>query len=887
MQSESAIQILLVEDDQVDAQLLLHELKQSGFVVQCTRVETEAAFVAGLRPELHAILYDYRMPSFDPLRALQLVQERCPEVPFIIVSGSIGDEQAAAAIRHGATDYLLKDRLGRIGVALRQAFAQRQLKQSQLRAQEALRASEAQYRALAESIPQLVWMSRPDAHVEYVNLRVLAYSGRTMEQCLGQATFDLIHPDDLERMAEPWRQSLARGEPGEFEYRIRRADGQYRWHIMRSVAMRDGDGRIVKWLGTCTDIHDQKEAAALLARDAQLLAGVRDSIIVTDLAGIVTYWNKGATELFGWTAEEMIGRAYADRFPASMREQMVCELRERAAGSEWNGEFCDVRKDGSRVWIHSRVNRLNNASGEPAGVLGVAYDITARLQAEQALRLRDRAMQAISQGLLITDANQPDNPIIYASPAFERLTGYSSAEILGRNCRFLQGKDTDPASVAAVGAAIRNGSACQVELVNYRKDGTPFWNALTIAPVRDGDRVTHFIGVQTDVSERRRSEMRYRQGQKMEAFGQLAGGVAHDFNNLLTIINTGADLVLADLSQQDPQWELLSSIRDAGQRAAGLTSQLLTFSRKTIVEPKILDLNDVVEQLGKMLRRLLGEDISLVMVLDPRLRPVKVDPSQIDQVIMNLSINARDAMPTGGRLTVETKNVELRTADCPADSDYRPGHYVSLRVSDTGCGMTAAVQAKLFEPFFTTKAVGKGSGLGLATVYGIAKTYRGHVEVWSEVNRGTAVTVLLPATTGKRPEHDGSVAVQPVKGYETLLVVEDEPMVRRLLRVALEAQGYKVLEARDGEDAIRLADSHAGPIHLLLTDVVMPGLGGREVARQVLLRRSTARVLYISGYTDDAIVRHGVIEATDAFLQKPFTPSSLSRKVRELLDSHN
>lgn len=879
-----SFRVLLVEDSAADARLILYELRQAGLNPEVTRVDTEVDFLAHLDPSLDAILCDYKLPQFDAMRALELTRERCPDVPFLVVSGSIGEETAVHAIKAGAIDYLIKDRLGRLGPAVRQALEQRQLKQARHRAQEALRASEAQYRALAESIPQLVWITGIDGRLEYANQRFMEYTGLTFATLATMEPAQVVHPEDLTRLWLPWTATMQTEELQAIEFRIRRADGAYLWHIMRYVAIRDPDGQIVKWLGSCTDIHGQKEAADRLARDALLLASVRDSLIVTDPSGVVTYWNEGATQLFGWTAEEMVGRPHVERFPEHLRAALAKRISERTTGGDWAGEFEDIRKDGSRVWIHARVSPFTDASGRRAGILGVAYDITARLQAEEALRLRDRAIQAVSQGILITDPHQADNPIIYASPSFEQLTGYTAAEVLGRNCRFLQGKDTDPAAVDIIRTAVRERRAGTVELLNYRKDGTPFWNALTIDPVFDGERLTHFVGVQTDVTERRKLEAQYRQGQKMEAFGQLAGGVAHDFNNLLTIINGSAELLLAEFQLTDPRRDALAAIRDAGERAAGLTAQLLAFSRKTIVEPKVLDLNEVVEQIGKMLRRVLGEDIVFISILSSRLGRVKVDRGQLDQVIMNLSINARDAMPTGGRLTIETKNRELRAEQCPSSGDYRPGLYVQLQISDTGCGMTDEVKAKIFEPFFTTKEIGKGSGLGLATVYGIVKTYGGHVEVWSELNRGTVVTVLLPAVLEAPSPADTSSGAPSRRGNETLLIVEDEPAVRKFMRIALERHGYRVLDAKDGTDAIQAAERHDGPIHLLLTDVVMPGLGGREVAKRVQARHPETRVLYLSGYTDDAVVRHGVVESIDAFLQKPFTPSSLAKKVRDVLD---
>jgi CheY-like chemotaxis protein len=326
------------------------------------------------------------------------------------------------------------------------------------------------------------------------------------------------------------------------------------------------------------------------------------------------------------------------------------------------------------------------------------------------------------------------------------------------------------------------------------------------------------------------------------------------------------------------------AILEAGQKAAGLTAQLLAFTRKTIVKPKVLDLNEVVDQIGRILRRLLGEDIALITVLASGLQRVHVDPGQIEQVVMNLAVNARDAMPMGGQLTVETRNVTLQAQDIPSDADIEPGEWVQLSVSDTGCGMSDEVKAKIFEPFFTTKEVGKGTGLGLATVYGIAKTYRGHVSVMSAVGKGTRVTVWLPAFTDVTVTHAVSVLAPPARGTETVLLVEDEQAVRRLVRTALESQGYQVLEASCGEDALALAQHYHGVIHLLMTDVVMPGMGGHALAQQLQTHRGELQVLFVSGYMQDAVARHGVVESKSAFLQKPFTPIALARKVREVLD---
>ncbi|HEX4627818.1 MAG TPA: PAS domain S-box protein [Gemmatimonadales bacterium] len=460
----------------------------------------------------------------------------------------------------------------------------------------------------------------------------------------------------------------------------------------------------------------------------------------------------------------------------------------------------------------------------------------------------------------------------YTEPEFLALTirDIRPPEDLGR----LEDELQDRPDTGAVRTGIRHRT----------KDGRVLEVDLVARPIEFAGRQARLV-LARDVTAQRQLEDQLRQSQKMEAVGQLAGGIAHDFNNLLTAILGSAHLLLHATPAEDPRHEDVVEIKNAGLRAAELTRQLLAFSRRQVLAPKVLELNAVVATMYRMLRRLLGEDIELATTLDPGAGAVNADPGQLEQVLLNLAVNARDAMPTGGRLTVETQHLTLTAEHVERRHRLPPGDYVCLAVTDTGAGMDEATQAHLFEPFFTTKEVGKGTGLGLATVYGIVKQSGGYVWVYSEVGHGTTVKVYLPRVEGATETAPLVPAPQVVRGgTETVLLVEDAAPVRSLARKSLAARGYTVLDAADGPSALALATSHGGAIDLLVTDVVMPGMGGRELAERLAAVRPQMKVLYTSGYTDDAMVRQGVLTAGVAFLQKPFIPDTLARKVRDVLD---
>jgi two-component system, cell cycle sensor histidine kinase and response regulator CckA len=635
-----SVRILLLEDVPADAALIQRELTKAGLVFVSQRVDTRVAFEEALRvfsPDV--ILSDHGLPGFDGAAALQLVKERFPTLPVILVTGSLNEETAVEFMKAGAADYVLKDHLTRLPQSIKRALSESRLREERELAVAALRTSEEQYRALFENTPYPMWVFDLDTHkLLAVNGAAIAHYGYRREEFLALRIEDLRPPEDIPELER--------------------------------------------------------------------------------------------------------------------------HLATRPAGYRTTGPWRHRKKDGTIIQVETSGHEIPFA---------------------------------------------------------------------GRRAEFV---------------------------------------------------------VIDDVTERRRLEEQFRQAQKMEAVGRLAAGVAHDFNNLLTAILGTTDLMIEDVPADHPNREGLLDIRGAAERAAVLTRQLLTFSRQQVVSPRVLRLNELITDLVKLLRRLLGEDVTIATALTPDCGPVKADPGQLEQVIVNLSVNARDAMPNGGRLMLETKNVDL-DGDYPTERVTIPaGRYVMLAVTDTGTGMDAKTKARIFEPFFTTKPVGKGTGLGLATVYGVVQQSGGYIWLYTEPGHGTSFKIYLPRVDAVETETAAEASLAGVlDGSETVLVAEDEEAVRQIIEKALDAHGYRVLSARDGAEALERASVYAGQIDLLVTDVVMPDMNGRELSRRLVETRPNLRTLYLSGYTDDAILHRGVLQQGVAFLQKPFSLRMLARKVREVIEA--
>lgn len=633
--------------------------------------------------------------------------------------------------------------------------------------------------------------------------------------------------------------------------------------------------------------RERTEASERQANDLlrAVVEGSSDAIFIKDLDGKYLLFNQAAAEFVGMSVDDVLGQDDQTLFgPEEAQRVMENDRRVMLSNRTWTQEEKLTAAGVTRTYLATKCP-YRDAQGRVIGVLGISRDISDRKKNEEMLRLQDRAIQAVPQGIIIADPNQPDTPIISASAGFERLTGYRADEVIGRNCRFLQGKDTSPEAVKQLREAIAAGKACTTEILNYRKDGSPFWNAVSLTPVFDNEgHLAYYVGVQLDITAQKKLEDQLRQANKMEAVGSLAGGVAHDFNNILTIICGNSEYVLADSGLKAELREAVQEIRDASERAAALTQKLLAFSRQTMLELRVVDMNEITVDTGRILRRLIDESILINLVLAPNLRPVRLDPTQFDQILINLAVNARDAMPHGGQLTIETSNVFLDEEYALLHPGCATGSHVMLAVTDTGCGMKPEVVERIFEPFFTTKAPGKGTGLGLPMVLGIVQQSGGCIHVYSEPGRGTTFKIYFPAVDDQSAAAEDATVLDSLKGRETILVVEDEGGVRKLTLRYLAQYGYEVIAASNADEALHVALSHPGTIDLLLTDVVMPNGSGPELAEKIREHLPHVNVLYMSGYTDDTVVRHGLLHSEVSFIQKPFGSLGLARKVRSILD---
>ncbi len=634
--------------------------------------------------------------------------------------------------------------------------------------------------------------------------------------------------------------------------------------------------------------YREGKTAATIRRHQMAMDSAMDSMAMVSPQGKYTYVNESFVRMLGYaSADEILGRSWDEvndpRDLSSVRNEMNFALAEKG---KWFGALTVHSKSGL-IPLEAAVTRLPDG-----GVVTISRDVSDRRRAEifraEAEAKYQTLVEQVAAISYIAELGM-DGQWLYVSPQVEAMFGFPADEWLAQSRDWVQNIHADDRTIveAAEEASLR-GERFQAEYRIIRKDGRVIWVSDTAVVVPGSDAHPLMEGIIVDITDRKLLEGQLQQARRMEAVGRLAGGIAHDFNNLLTIIKGYTELGLTRAKASPEVRADLERIEDASERAGGLVRQLLAFSRRQVLQPKVLDLNAIVEGLDKLLRRLMDEAIEMKTVVGKDLGRIKADPGQIEQVIMNLVVNARDAMPEGGRLTVETENVELDSAYARDHVTVRPGRYVMLAVTDTGMGMSPDTIAHIFEPFYTTKESGRGTGLGLSTVYGIVKQSGGYIWVYSEPGHGTTFKVYLPRVEDaveSLPAEKIDGVDRNRAGTETILLVEDEPQLRELTASVLVARGYSVVEAKNSDEAEQLANKYGAKIQLLLTDVIMPGISGRELAKKLLVRQPSLRVLYMSGYTYNVIAQGGTLERGVAFLQKPFTPRVLVEKVREVLDA--
>jgi PAS domain S-box-containing protein len=781
---------------------------------------------------------------------------------------------------------------------LEQEIRERQL------AEQGRRESEEKYRLLVSQIPAMVFQGYGDWSIDPLDEKIKVLTGYSKEDFDSRRVkwCDLIPAEDLDYAAKVFIEALKTDKSYVREHRLRRKDGEIIWVQCRGQIFLNDQGKVDHISGVSFDVTQRRLAEEAVREGerflADIFASIQDGINILDTDYNIIRVNPTLERWYDH-ARPLVGKKCYEVIHGQQEPCESCPYRQTLETGKAAYKVTPRKgKDGAEVgWIEVFVFPIMDlATGQVKGVIQHIRDITERRQAEEALQERERFLTSIFASIQ-DGINVLDNEfnIVRVNQAMERA--YAQAmPLVGKKCYEAYHGRREPCDICPARTTLETGGAAREMITEKGAEGEIFrYVELFTFPLLDmsSGQMQGVVEYVRDITARqqaeealRQSEEQLRQAVKMEAVGRLAGGVAHDFNNILTAITGYSDLLLLNLDQQDPQRQDVQDILVAADRAASLTRQLLAFSRKQVLQPQRLDLNRVVANMDKMLRRIIGEDIDLVTVLGPELGTVTADPGQIEQVVMNLAVNARDAMPQGGKLTIETVDVDLDAAYAQNHLEAQPGPYVMLAVSDTGVGLDQEAQARIFEPFFTTKELGKGTGLGLSTVYGIVKQSGGLIWVYSEPGKGTTFKIYLPRLDGAGISAglvQASAASE--RGSEIILLVEDEDMVRHVARRILARLGYTVLEAASGLDALVVSREHAGPIHLMLTDVVMPGMSGWEIMENLKPQRPGMKVLFMSGHTENAIVHHGVLNPGTAFIQKPFKHDFLAHKVREVLDN--
>jgi PAS domain S-box-containing protein len=764
------------------------------------------------------------------------------------------------------------------------------------RAEEALGRSEARFRALIENSSEAVVLARADGSISYASPALLRLLGRTSTEVARSRLADLVEPSERAALEGALEGVLATTSAASvLELRAVHRDGSQLW-LELTFANQLDDPAVCAVVVNLRDVTERQNALARLRaaeeRYRRIVETTSEGVWLTDADAKTTYVNQRMGEMLGYQPAEMLGVPAFEFVDAALRPELEGLLERRLAGSGETHERRYRKKDGSALWALVKTNPLFDDSGSYEGALALLTDVTERWQSQAAQNQLAALVNSSEDAITGADSH---GVITSWNRGAERLYGYSAHEVIGRSLELLMPRDAWDAELK-LQQRVQAGEAVPAhETVRLGKDGLRVEVSLAVWPIRDPHgRVVGSGRLARDLTERRKAEAQLErsrrqllQSQKMEAVGNLAGGVAHDFNNFLSLIITFASLALDNLQPGSPAHADVEQVVSAAEKAADLTRQLLTFSSQGIVEPQLVDLGQRISNLQTLLARLLGENVRLRIQVPPEPTLIHADPVQIDQVVMNLALNARDAMPQGGPLLIEVGLVHLDAEYAAAHPEVTPGPHVLLVVTDEGTGIAPEALDRIFDPFFTTKPKGKGSGLGLSTVFGIVKQVGGHLVVSTQPGEGTSFRIYFPQPA--RPTLRPHVARQPASalgGSETLLLVEDDDTLRAALRTVLVKHGYRVLEAQNGPEALMISEQFRLPIHLVVTDVIMPRMSGPELAPQLAAERPGLKVLYVSGYAEGLDVSERMLEEGSKYLAKPMTPTALLSKVREVLDAN-
>jgi PAS domain S-box-containing protein len=885
------LRVLLVEDRDSDAEIVLRELRNGGFAPEWERVETEAGFLDSLQRDFDVILSDYSMPQFDGLRALALVKLRAPEIPFILVSGTMGEETAVAAMKQGATDYLLKDRLARLGSAVSRALEQSGLRRHKARAEEASRESEERFRQLAENIQEVFWLADPTKKaILYVSPAYETMWGRSRAAVYADphSWLDAIHPEDKEAVRQAALTKQAAGTYDE-EYRIVRPDGSIRWIRDHAFPVRNGAGEIYRVVGVARDITERKQAEDAIheseERMRSVLESALDCVITMDHQGRVVEFNPAAERTFGYKREGAIGQLLADLIiPPASRERHQDGLARYLSTGEAvvlgkRIELTGMRSDKSEFPLELSITRMG--SQEPPMFTGFIRDITERKQAENRLREQARLLDLAQDAIMVRDM---EDRIEFWNHGAEKLYGWMAAEVHCRQASSFLHEEHPSAALAAKMAVTESGK-WSGECKHLRKDGDSVMVRSRWTLVRDELGVPQSILIiNTDITEQKKIEEQFLRAQRLESIGTLASGVAHDLNNILVPILMAAPLLRDDMPEAERE-KLLAIVQSSAERGASIVKQVLTFARGADGDRVLLQPIYLVQEIVKIVEKTFPKSIDVHTNYPEDLWAIVADPTQLHQILLNLCINARDAMPGGGMLTLNLENFEVDDYYASMTPGANTGPHVLLEVRDTGTGISRENLNKIFDPFFTTKELTQGTGLGLSTVIGIVRSHGGFIQVYSEVGRGTGFKVFLPANASELATPSALEAEPlPRANGELLLLVDDEESILQVARAILENHGYRVLTAVEAPEALAIFALRMKEIDLVLTDLAMPFMDGVALIRTLQKMKPGVRVVASTarGGQDgraDEIAQLNI----RASLNKPYNKNKLLAVLHEVL----